>query len=303
MANFQPLLAGKDASDRELERHIAAGLLASPKIDGFRCLIRGGRAVSRYLKPIPNEYVQRELAGLPDDLDGELVVGPAAGEDVFRRTSSGVTSRGGEPDFRYLVFDRARPGTYRERLQGLTETLHLSVGSSRCEIVDQAQVMDLDRLWEMEAACVAAGYEGMMVRRWDAPYKFGRSTVREGFLLKIKRFEDREGVVVGFEEEMENRNPATTDARGHTVRSTSRANMVGKGRLGALWLRDRGPGGTWRDFTCGSGLTAADRERVWADRLGHLGRVVTYRYTPAGSTDDAPRFPIFKGFRAAEDLP
>ena len=50
-------------------------LLATQKIDGIRCLIIDGVAMSRSLKPIPNRYIQsiigkREYNGL----DGELVV-------------------------------------------------------------------------------------------------------------------------------------------------------------------------------------------------------------------------------------
>ena len=49
-------------------------VLASPKLDGVRCVIRDGVAMTRTLKPIPNRHVRAMLAHLPD-LDGELIAG------------------------------------------------------------------------------------------------------------------------------------------------------------------------------------------------------------------------------------
>lgn len=60
--------------------------------------------------------------------------------------------------------------------------------------------------------CLSEGYEGVMVRDPAGPYKCGRSTVREGWLLKIKRFEDGEAEVLETYEGMSNYNEAGVDA-------------------------------------------------------------------------------------------
>jgi DNA ligase-1 len=85
---FKPMLASPAPET------IKFPVLASPKLDGIRCIIRDGVAVSRNLKPIPNVYIQKSLAGLPP-LDGELIVGPPVGNDVWNRSNSGVMSRDG----------------------------------------------------------------------------------------------------------------------------------------------------------------------------------------------------------------
>jgi DNA ligase-1 len=79
----------------------------SVKLDGIRCLIIDGVAVSRSLKPIKNKYIQ-SCIGKPqyNGLDGEIVVGGILAEDCYRVTNSGVMSSDGEPDFTYHVFDR-----------------------------------------------------------------------------------------------------------------------------------------------------------------------------------------------------
>jgi len=51
-------------------------LLASPKLDGIRAIVRNGQVLGRSLKPLPNKLIQRML-GREDleGLDGELIVG------------------------------------------------------------------------------------------------------------------------------------------------------------------------------------------------------------------------------------
>ena len=50
---------------------------ASPKLDGIRCMIQDGIALSRSLKPIRNEHVQYILGReIFNGLDGELIIIP-----------------------------------------------------------------------------------------------------------------------------------------------------------------------------------------------------------------------------------
>jgi hypothetical protein len=73
-----------------------------------------------------------------------------------------------------------------------------------------------------------------MLRDPNGPYKFGRSTRKEGYLLKLKRFCDSEAEVIGVVELMHNGNEAKTNALGRTERSTRKAGKTGMGVLGAL---------------------------------------------------------------------
>lgn len=54
---FKPLLAYtvKDADKLDYPQ------MASPKLDGIRCVMQDDMPVSRTLKPIPNHYIQDEL--------------------------------------------------------------------------------------------------------------------------------------------------------------------------------------------------------------------------------------------------
>ena len=102
------------------------------------------------------------------------------------------------------------------------------------EKVLPVEIRDAAQLADYEETCLTDGYEGVMIRTPDSPYKCGRSTEREGWLLKIKRFEDAEAVVLDTYEGMSNHNEAQRDAFGRTKRSSAQAGKVGRGELGGF---------------------------------------------------------------------
>jgi DNA ligase-1 len=280
----------------------------SPKIDGIRCVVFDGIAYSRSLKPIPNPFVQAWATNnstLLDGLDGELVVGSATDPNCMQNTTSGVMKKSGEPAFSFHAFDVVLPDViYEERMYYVREQVRrlkaengYSTIGTRTEYVPQARVVNPAALDHYEAAFLKDGYEGMMIRNLDGLYKYGRSTEREGGLVKVKRFTDAEAVVVGYVEEMANTNTATKDALGQTERSTAKAGLVGKGTLGALVVRDA----AGREFNIGTGFTAATRRLLWDARDALVGDIVKYKSFDHG-VKDAPRHPVFISFRHADDL-
>ncbi|MCK9569054.1 ATP-dependent DNA ligase [Candidatus Pacearchaeota archaeon] len=273
-------------------------VLATPKLDGIRCLILDGRAVSRNLKPIPNPFIRQTLErDFPDGCDGELIV-PGAG---FSDTTSVVMkAKSDSPvNFEYWVFDWVHDNlqeSYRRRMERLC-AMHPPI--AHMVKVLPVVIEDQEALDRFEELCLHQGYEGVMIRTPDSPYKCGRSTEREGWLLKIKRFEDSEARIVGFEEKKHNANEATTSLTGHTERSSCKAGMIPANTLGAIVVCDiHKP--EWV-FSIGSGFDDALRAKIWANPANYLNQIVKYRYQPHG-TKDLPRFPIFLGFRDEGDM-
>lgn len=267
-------------------------LLASPKLDGIRALVIDGILVSRNLKPIRNAYVstQFSLRNL-EGLDGELVDG-LHDATVFRRTTSAVSRALGRPtDVKFWVFDIYMPNaTFEQRQAYLTDH---AWPPGVC-LVPQVWVHTEHELLLLEEKWLHQGFEGVMLRSAGGPYKEGRSTANEGYLLKLKRFADAEAEIIDKEERLHNGNTATTNALGHTERSSHKANLVGRGDLGALVVRGINGPYAGVEFTVGSGFDDAERASLWA--LDVCGRTIKYRYFPTGSKDK-PRFPTFLGFR------
>lgn len=293
---FKPMLAATVTDPTKL----TFPLLASPKLDGIRCLIcgpAGARVLSRSLKPIPNKHVQSLFSNkLLENMDGELIVGNPAAKDVFNVTSSGVMSVEGEPDVRFYPFDMLinAPYYYRHKLlQGLSN--HIQVNA-----VNQFHVEDLAELLKLETRFLQEGFEGIMLRRPDGLYKHGRSTLKEGYLMKLKRFVDGEAEVLGMTELVHNGNETKLNELGKKERSSKKINMTGMGTMGSLLVRDIKTG---VEFELGTGFTEAQRAMFWGQLGGEikLGSTVKYKSQLIG-VKDKPRFPVYLGLRDKRDL-
>ncbi len=291
---FRPILA----SNAEIDK-IKYPVLASAKLDGIRCLIKDGKPVTRMLKDIPNVCIRNELIRLfsitPGIIDGELIVGK-----TFQETSSAVMSFEGDPDFRYFVFDYVKDSfekPFKDRLIDMDELLtrtgdHKIIGVASEPIENYEQLQACEEFW------LSKGYEGICIRSFDSRYKFGRSTVKEGILLKIKRFTDSEATVIGFQELMHNNNEAKKDLLGHTDRATCKENLIGMETLGSLQVRDINTG---IEFSIGTGFDAELRKKIWDNQYTYVNQLVKYKHQESGMKE-LPRFPVFLGFRDPSDM-
>ena len=291
MSSIRPMLS---ATIESLDS-LVFPLLASPKLDGIRAIINNNVVQSRNGKAIPNHYVQQLFGNSKFNLlDGELIVGPPNSDTCFRDTTSAVMSHSGEPHVSFYVFDWVNPSL------GFTDRIvmasNIATKHSNMVMLTHTMVSSPAEVVAMEEQCLARGFEGLMLRSPRGLYKYGRSTMREQGLMKLKRFKDSEAVVVAVEERMHNANEATIDSLGYMERSTHKQNMVGRGDLGALIVRDLK---TDVEFSIGTGFDDAERAKLWV--LRPIGRIVKYKYFPTGSKDK-PRFPVFMGFRDPSDL-
>lgn len=294
MSIQRPMLASKVDTHTD----IRVPCLATPKIDGIRCLRVGDYALSRSFKRIRNDHIRQLLEQLPEGLDGELVA--AADAHNFQLTTSAVMKNSGTPAFRYMVFDYYMEGdelagtpysTRARRLVDLADYKHVQpVYPTLCSTHEQ--------LLAFEEECIAAGYEGVITRTADSPYVFGRATPRTQHMVKLKRFLDSEMRVTGFKEQRQNGNPLTTNAFGYARRPGGKLHHVPKGTLGSLLGVDIHSGIA---VQVGSGMDDELRQRVWNDQPSYIGAIVKYRYQPTG-VKDKPRFPVFLGFRDKEDM-
>lgn len=266
-------------------------LLCTPKLDGIRCVKVFGNALSRSFKPIPNDYIRSSIERcLPDGVDGELMT-----PGDYNDTQSAVMSRDGTPDFYFAIFDRYIPRVdYWDRVQLLDELPRLPW----MQLVLPTLCDDLPAFQAFEAQCLEQGYEGVMGRSARGPYKFGRSSLSEHWLVKWKRFHDSEAVVLGYREGRTNLNPQVPNAFGYAKRPGGGALVVPRGTFGGFDVRDVHTG---VEFHVGSGFADALRAEIWKDPASYVGRVVKYRCQLAGAKD-RPRFPRFVGFRHVDDV-
>lgn len=287
---MKPMLASQ-LNEEAITLALKQGFLyGSPKLDGIRALGIDGMLKARSLKPIPNKFIQAELAkqGV-DKFDGELIVGAPNDEQVYRNTFSGVMSIEGESNFSFYVFDYLIDAPYKDRLAKLVDV-------GRVKVLEQVPLHSLEEIFEYEKRNLELGFEGVMLRRPDAPYKFGRATPKSLDLMKVKREEDAEAVIVEIYPAYENTNEAYTNELGHTDRTTHAENRIAKEMVGGFVLKSGDS-----TFKCSAGkFTHEEREAIWKQRDRYIGKLLKYRSFAYGVLN-APRFPRALGFRDEMD--
>ena len=294
---FKPLLAAtlKDVYD------IHYPVMTSPKLDGIRVVIKGGIPRTRSLLPIRNGYAMEVFKDpIFEHLDGEIISGPPTAKDVFHRSQSFVMSFDKFDVFCLHVFDYTqdlsspflhRFDTVKKKIDEI-EKIH----PESVKIVQHKLCASAEELLYQEQEAVEQGYEGLMIRDIYGRYKCGRSSLKEGFLMKMKRFVDYEAEIIDFTEEQHNANEATLNELGYTQRKGGQENFIGKDTLGALVAKcDR----FTLSFNIGIGFDQHTRQMIWDNKEKYLGRRVKIKYQEIG-TKYRPRQPVFLGFREPE---
>lgn len=231
-----------------------AGSWMSEKLDGVRAVWDGEKLISRTGKVFAAPAWFK--AGLPANifLDGELW------EDrgMFQQTVGKVRAQNGDwSNIKFMVFDIINAAIYETRRLALRD-LDLP---SHCRIVKQVLCrgkLDLD---EFEAEILSSGGEGVMLRKPHSRYTHGRTQD----LLKVKRFQSAEAVVVDYK-----------DGQGKH-----------QGRIGALVCEYMG-----KLFSVGTGLSDTLREIP-----PKVGAKITFAFFRL--TDDG--VPYLPSFVAARD--
>jgi DNA ligase 1 len=287
-----------------VEESLRFPYLASPKLDGYRAFSSGGVIRTSSGTPITNHHTRVLFSGEDfTGLDGELLVGDWNDKNAFHNTSGPVRRATGMPDVKWYIFDdRSQPGLgFSHRFNvARNRVLYLQdKGCANIELVPHIILNNRDELAEFERSALADGFEGVMLRSLSGPYKFGRGTVKENLLLKVKRFVSEEATIVGLEEQVENTNASGTDAFGHSKKSTSKATQIGTGMVGAFLMSSDKWSEEFR--VSASSLSHGERRHAWENQSEYLGELARFKYFPHGVVD-APRHGVFEAIRGREDV-
>lgn len=231
----------------------------SEKLDGVRARWDGEYLWSRGGKRFaaPAWFVE----GFPSQvLDGELWSVRSAYEKISSITAR-ETPHEGWRALRFMVFDMPQQGgTFTERVERMRE-----LAAPYLRPVEHFRVPNAAVLMKTMEGVTAVGGEGLMLHHQDAFYRVGRSQ----HLLKLKAFDDAEGIVIGYRK--------------------------GKGKyqglLGSLQLRMVNGSGQKVEFYVGSGLSDAERRSPPA-----LGSLITFKHQ-GYTANGVPRFPVYLRLR------
>lgn len=241
-----------------------SGWLVSEKLDGVRAFWDGHQLWSKNNKRFrpPPAFVQ----GLPDfALEGELW----GGRGSFEQTAAIVQQWPASDDWltlQFAIFDVPQAtGSFTARISRAEKWLS-AYPSPYAFVIEQRPIQDRGELLLELQRVQELGGEGLIVRNPKALYAAGRSSE----ILKVKAFQDAEGVVIEH-----------LPGQGQYL-----------GQLGALLIER--PDGT--RFKLGSGFNAAERENP-----PPVGTMITYKFYglyPSG----LPKFPSYLRIRRDQDL-
>jgi DNA ligase-1 len=232
----------------------------SEKYDGIRAYWNGTQLLTRAgnLIRAPDWFV---VDWPPEALDGELWISHGEFETLLATVRDEVPDSRAWRRVRFMVFDvPSNGGRFTARKRALDE-LVASLGQPWVQAVRHWRVLEHDALQAQLDRILEAGGEGLMLHRDSALYHAQRSDD----LLKVKRYEDAEAIVIG-----------------HIP-----GNGKYEGMLGALEVQR--PDGL--RFRIGTGFSDEERRHP-----PPLGTWVTYRYH--GSTQNGvPKFASFVRIR------
>lgn len=263
----------------------------SLKLDGVRCtwLIKDGKAIA---KTRQNKIIQgmNELTKAIEEVfgeqnlfvDGELLATNEEGlssEDLFKKTSAIVNSKGLKKDLTFVAFDIVSLEDYNNKSNSTPflerrEQLECYVGLKN-ELVKLAPMYfitdSIDRIYEKLDEVVKDNCEGLMLNKINGFYEFKRTKQ----LLKVKKFNEGDVLVTDI--------------------------LEGEGRLegtlGKIEVQFRYKGDVYTN-NIGSGFSDEEREYYWKHKDELIGKVVTIKYFEITKNEQGGfgfRFPTWKG--------
>lgn len=292
---FRPMLACDAPED--LTTLDYTSLFMGQKLDGVRARNIDGKLYSRSGELIPNQQLQlmygRQQYHL---LDGEIWW-PGSKPNEVQSFVSSADAYCNTPF--WYIFDFATALPYIERRKVLAcQSFH----DSNVVIHKDIQVYNAEEVQRIHAGWKAAGLEGSILRDGRMHYKFGRSTVSEQALLRIKEWETFEGTITGWGPRMVNDNDQERSAIGYAKRSKSKDGMLELDEVGYFEIKANWQGKVVRFSVGASPLGRAMCKKLWQLGLSAVFRKTATIKAAKDRAKDLPSQPILVCLRWEGDL-
>jgi len=316
---FKPLLAPNQLLDVNA---LPYPLLASKKIDGIRGLITQGKILSRSLKPIPSKQIQEKfsrLTAIEENcyLDGEfynpnipfqLIQSCIMTQDY---TCKMAIKKWGElcedydihvsreealEDMRLFAFDRVYVNIPNEafkcRNAWVVDT-YASRFPNLIEPVKQVLVNNAEETMVYFYEALKWGCDGLILRDPNGRYKFGRGTLKEGLIFKLKPYESIDAIIIGITQatKVDPNAEKKTNELGRSVTSKKKDDRILIDKAACFTVKYKG-----KNLDVTIALSNQDKEYIWKHKKEFLGRMIQYKGLLVGAKDK-PRHATFERYR------
>jgi len=297
MKSFKPMLAPNEQIDISTLKY---PLLVSYKLDGIRCIFKDGQMYSRALKQFPNVQLRNRFKNVADWtqstkvlLDGELL-----SKSLTFNELSGLTRQLDKElpgDLYFYCFDAVVNENYDEKFQNRLKELHI-MGIEYLHYVKELEQVSVDTAIGINILYEKAldwGCDGLILRDLNGRYKFGRGTIKEGLIYKIKPFQTFDAKVIGIIQATEVREGAEKKINelGRSVTSKKKDDriLIEKAADFVVLYENK-------ELKVSIAMTNEEKEEVWKNRDKYIGKMIEYKGMLVGAKD-LPRHPVFLRFR------
>ena len=298
MKNFKPLLAPNKTIDIKTLKY---PLLASYKLDGVRCLFKDGQMYSRALKSFPNLQLRKRFEHLTKlskeqniILDGELLA-----KSLTFNELSGITRQLDKElpeDLFFYCFDLIKNEEFdipfKIRVENTTKFI-TQIEERYVSLLSQNLITDHTKIQALYEEALDFGCDGLILRDPEGRYKFGRGTIKEGLIFKMKPFQTFDAKIIGVIQSTEVREGAEKKINelGRSVTSKKKDDRILIEKAAAFEVMYKG-----KVLKVVIAMTDEEKVEVWKNRKKYLGRMIEYKGMLVGAKD-LPRHPVFIRFR------
>lgn len=303
---WKPMLAPNDKVNLEV---INYPILASTKLDGYRCIFYKGQIVTRSLKAVQNKQLKEKFEILRKYseennliIDGEIYSNKITFQELNKFFMSedleSVRSikRYGEiltiPDHvKFYAFDCIQNDNL---LMGFSERLkNLDIGMLKfkdiVEVVKHEPVNskeDIDNLFER---VLEQGYEGLILRDIEGKYKCGRGTLKEGLIYKVKPFVTTDSKILDIVQatEVDPNAEKKINQLGRSETSKKVGDRLLIEKASAFLVDYKG-----QELKVVIAMTDIEKKEIWKNKENYIGKIVEYKFMEVGMKEGGlPRHP------------
>ncbi|MFW6017001.1 MAG: hypothetical protein ACOCRK_11230, partial [bacterium] len=138
---------------------------------------------------------------------------------------------------------------------------------------------------------IEKGYEGLILKHPNGYYKYGRATVKQGLMYKIKPFNTYDLIVLGVKERLENINESIINELGYKKKNKTINGGVPTGIASCFSTK-------YKDEPLDVTITGTEafRRDIWENKESYIGRIIEVKAMELGSKK-VLRHPTFVRFR------
>jgi len=299
------------------------GWVASPKLDGNRCLVLGGVPYTSSMRRFRNERLMSFLAPVLErsaalDCAIDLELYDPSGD--HHAALSGALNSYSDPlpaSTIAYAFDACSMSHYRDQCSGFAferriEFLHSRIAGCGVSVADYQEVEAWSQAEALFEKNIQAGTEGLILRsksiRIDGSkfvggwLKHGRSTINQQIGFKMKLYNTCDGVIVDVVQRRKMKDDGSVERKLNPDGTLAKVNNKDAYELddcvGAFIVQYQNEEGdlVQSEVGFGVGYDMAERRRLWEARGTLFGKWIEFTHMPHGAKDKA-RHGRLKRFR------